>query len=59
MRAEDVSVGDVVQAEDGTVYTLMSHDEPGLFVWGGFEPIGFYGPPFMPAGDLRKLVPEP
>lgn len=57
MLASEANTGDVVQAPDGQVYQLITADGA-VRVWGNITPIGGFGPPFEPEGDLVRLVPE-
>jgi len=54
--ADQVQLGQVVQAADGTVYQLISRDG-GAPVWGSIQPVPFFGPPFNPEGELTLLQP--
>lgn len=57
MLASEANTGDVVRATDGQVYQLITVDGA-VRVWGNIAPVGSFGPPFEPEGDLVKLVPE-
>jgi hypothetical protein len=50
ITAADAEDGDVVRAPDGNVYQYL-----GDRVWGAIVPVGSYGPPWQPEGELVLL----
>jgi hypothetical protein len=55
ITADSAQPGDVVLAPDRNVYQLLSRDS-GVPVWGSMDPVGFYGPPWNPEGELVLLL---
>lgn len=51
ITADQAQDNDVVLAPDGRVYQYSGNG-----VWMAMEPVGGYGPPWQPPGDLRLLV---
>jgi hypothetical protein len=56
VTADEVQPGQVVKADDGTVFQLITRDN-GHPMWGAITPVGFEGSPFNPEGELTLLVP--